>query len=402
MTAVPDLAIPARRAGTPAPRALTVAQVQTLPVDRIIGFVDDNFLSLVTVAIADATCDLAAPVRHMLRSSARRLDWLDALLWAEGELLVAVERTGYRGTANRASVAAQLRAVRTRITEVNTLIRKDRRAHWRDSPAARAVTDADFTARKWLSAAFPDEFKALLAEVMSAHGITHWYDGSARDIYDAVAHGHTEGWLTDPITPEVRRILNLSDQAMRQLVVTDATEPDDRVQELCHPLVLRRWDRALNQLAEQTYRRAGAAGPRTLGSTPKILTTASAKRDRARANTVLRARRFLAAILQRRIECRQFAQQAISDIDRARQQDPGRMAYARAKNRARHLLAERRPAEFAIIRAGLRPYERTPGVIDTDLLPDDDRRGAVKRALVAAARHAASHPKPAPLESRAS
>ncbi|MBF6333520.1 hypothetical protein [Nocardia transvalensis] len=372
-------------------KALTVGQVPTLSAAQIGRRIDARFKDLVTVAIADATFPLAPSVRRLLRSEPRLPEWLDALMWAEGELQVAAERMTVDHDPRLDITNGQLDAIRRRLDEARQLVSRRRRDTHQQSLPHRITVNAEATARKWLTDAFPGEFRSLLEAVLAERNLAQPDRECHRNIFDAVEHGHAHGWLDDEITPEVRHLLSVSENRMREVARADARDQDARCQALGHPLLLRRWHVALNQLAEQTYRQAGAASPHALGPTPPIL-LAPIDRDQARA--VLKARRFLAAVLQRRIECGHLLREAAADLEHRKQNDPHRIAFAKAKAHARDLLAQEHPIAFTYIRDRLRDYEnpRRPGVLDLDLLPDDHRRGQIKREVVTAARAASSVP----------
>lgn len=363
-----------------APRQIKVDLVAKLHVRQVEALIADRFADLVTVALADATTALPRPHRRLLRGDTWREDWSDALLWAEGELLVASERMAWERDPRLDRTNDQLRAVRTRLDESRRLIAAAHRRMREDTIAYRTAADTDATARKWLTDAFPDEFDATLRQVLTDRELRLPAREYARDVFDSIEAAHVRGWLSDPITDEVRHLMAMSPVQLRKLAAADVQHQDDRVEGLNHPLMLRRWSAVLRQMAEDTCARAGSASPNALGATPAALRDADLPSEEAFA--MLRARRFLAAVIQRRTECARTVQRTVDDLERVKHADPHRISVARAKNHARMLLAAAHPHEFDALRERLRRYESTPGVIDTTLLPDDHRRGRVKRDIL--------------------
>ncbi|WP_459963809.1 hypothetical protein [Nocardia sp. IFM 10818] len=340
-----------------------------------------SFRARTTIALADALGTLPKRAARMLRTPDRHLDWNDALLWQEAELQVTAERRDYEQDPRHAETVAHLHAVRVRLNESRILIGAYRREAAARTLPVRIASDARATARKWLTELHPREYNALLRQVLVARGVDPARPRRCRDAFDFIEQGCTDRWIDDPVTPEVQRLLQVSDGRFRQLVAQDAQDQDTPNEEFAHPLVLRRWHAALQSLAQARFRQAHARGPYDLGPAPKCLRTATP----AQAEEIFAARRYLAAMNQRRLECLNLVREAVAEIEERQLDDPRRIAYAQAKKQAGLRLAAAHPAQYELIRNGLRPYESQPNVIDTSLLPNGDPRGELKKRLLAAA-----------------
>ncbi|WP_280426449.1 hypothetical protein [Nocardia carnea] len=342
------------------------------------ALVECSFNALVTIAIADASARLSMPIEQLFDSTTWLEDWTDALLCAEGELQVATELMVMKSDDRLPSRSDQLRAVRRRLHESRSLLAaRRRREHELD---IRQTNDAEATARKWLHTAFRDEWTELLQQILAEQGLNEPLPSPSRDSFDLIELRHAHGFLDHPVTDEVRRLNALPDEEFRNVVAIDAKNQEDRIEELMHPLLIRRWSVCLQDLAQMTYTLAGAKTPEALGPTPPILLEPTANPEDAYA--VVRARRFLAAVNQRRIECARMRRHLVAESGRNERRDPTRIAYTQAQVQASRLLVDRRPKALAYILEQLRPYETTPGVLDSALLPEGNRRGQVKRDII--------------------
>ncbi|MEV5979613.1 hypothetical protein [Streptomyces sp. NPDC052114] len=192
------------------------------------------------------------------------------------------------------------------------------------------------------------------------------------------------------MTPAIRDLLAKSPLAFRNTVAADAREQDERNIELRHPLLLRRWRTALDELAELTAPLAGATSTTVLGP----LTTDLDTMPRQAAFAVLNARRFLVAVHQRTAENTRVARQYAQTITQREQDEPEHAAHRRLFDQALHRLADEQSAAYDHIRHRLRPFETSPGLLDVSVL-NADQRGTLKRHVLAEL----TPPRPAPTAS---
>lgn len=170
-------------------------------------------------------------------------------------------------------------------------------------------------------------------------------------------------------------MLTKSPLAFRNTVAADTREQDERTIELRHPLLLRRWRTALDELAEMTAPLAGATSAAVLGP----LTTDLDAMPRQAAFAVLNARRFLVAVHQRTAENTRVARQYAQTIT---QREPDHAEHRRVFDQALHRLADEHPADYDHIRHRQRPFETSPGRLDVSIL-NADQRGALKHQVLA-------------------
>ncbi|MYT96581.1 MULTISPECIES: hypothetical protein [unclassified Streptomyces] len=273
-------------------RSLRLNDVAHMGAAELQPLLQDSFRNLVTAAIADATGHLPRSSRKLLHGPHFRDDLVDALRWAEGEMQVASERMTWIGDPRAERTGHQLQQIRTALAQARAEEADRRRAEHRASAGHQVDTDPAATARIWLRSAFPDRFEQLLAqEYATAQLEPRTERPGPADVFDAIEWGASEGYLFATMTPAVHDLLAKSPLAFRNTVAADAREQDERNVELRHPLLLRRWRTALDELAEMTAPLAGAASPTLLGP----LTTDLDAMPRQAAFAVLNARRFLVA-----------------------------------------------------------------------------------------------------------
>ncbi|WP_157878926.1 hypothetical protein [Streptomyces sp. CT34] len=338
-----------------------------------------SFRNLVTAAIADATGHLPRSSRKLLHGPHFRDDLVDALRWAEGEMQVASERMTWTGDPRAERTLRQLQQIRTALAQARAEEADRRRTEHRASAGHHVDTDSAATARLWLRSAFRDRFEQLLAqEYATAQLEPPAQRPGPADVFDAIEQGASEGYLFATMTPPVHDLLARSPLAFRNAVADDAREQDERNVELRHPLLLRRWRTALDQLAQMTAPLARATSPTALGP----LTADLDAMPRQAAFAVLNARRFLVAIHQRTAENTRLARQFARTITQREQDEPDHAAHCRVFDQALRRLADEHPTGYDHIRHRLRLFETSPGRLDATVL-NADQRGALKRQVLA-------------------
>ncbi|GAA0393870.1 hypothetical protein [Streptomyces luteireticuli] len=358
---------------------LRLGDVAVMPTAELIPLFERSFTALVTVAIAEATMRVPSSTRRLLRRREWHLDWLDALKYAEGELQVSVERMLCTGDPRAARNEYRLRRVRSTLTAAHRVAADFRRRAHHGGLLRSPMRDACHTARNWLSKLHMDEFAKLLAEERAAHGLAPLEEPAVKDVYDSIELAYRRGWIEAPLTPGVNGLLTAPARTVRDAAADDARRQEGREPALFHPLLLRRWDQALRELAKMTFPLAGAGSPCALGPLP----SSAAALPHGELFRLLNARRFMAAVLQRRVECGHRTRHVAAAAGRAGREDPRCVADTEARDRAGRRLAELYSEEYAWIRAQLAPYEYRPGLLDRELL-DVEARAAVKRRVTEA------------------
>ncbi|MCF3105941.1 hypothetical protein IPZ58_30840 [Streptomyces roseoverticillatus] len=360
---------------------LRVADVEHAPADELVPLITDRFDNLVTVAIAEATNRFVPQrTRRLLRKAEWRLDWQDALLCASGELQVATERMRYADDPRLEVTERRLRCVRRRRDEAALLVKKMHHNNTNNSPERKSGTSSHLTAQGWLRNAFPHEYTELLQQERLRRSLGNKTESpSFRDVHEQIAHAWLHGQLTAPRTREADALLGAGDAAIRLATADDAKDQEERNVALRHPLLLGRWENALRELGTTTAQQARAESPHALGTLPEDFYTL----PQPEAITVLNARRFLAAVQQRRVEYKRCVRQITQVLRERKQQDPHVIARTEAKATASQLLIDKHPAEYAFIRAELRAHEISEGFLPTSLA-DSPRRAMIKRQVLTA------------------
>ncbi|MFD3332186.1 hypothetical protein ACFWV1_05955 [Streptomyces sp. NPDC058700] len=359
---------------------LRLHEVADLDDRSFVPYIEERFDQLVTAAIADADGQLRTAQHAVLYAPEQHQRLRDALTFAEGDLQVAFERMTYEGDSRAARTAHLLRRVRTALHEVNreTTAADGRQ---RESGSELPPIDVIVTARSWLVDALPDHFNRLLAKTLADVGLSA-RPAAADDVFDTIEEGWNDGHLREPRSAQVDELLAKGPVAFRGLVADDARSQNIRVTELRHPLLQRRWAKALAELTELTVPVARASSSSALGPLP----AAVYRMPEADAYTVFNARRFFAAVSQRRAEHRRLLGTYTALVAECRRAAPTHDLRRRAVGAAIDHLVNEQPAAAARVLTGLCPYIIGNGLIE---LPPGER-AELKRRLVAEARAVAT------------
>ena len=159
---------------------------------------------------------------------------------------------------------------------------------------------------------------------------------------------------------------------------------------LRHPLMLGRWENALRELGYMAAERARAESPHGLGTLPEDFYAL----PQEQAIAVLNSRRFLAAVQQRRLEYKRYVRQITQALRERECESPQAVASAEAKAKASELLVGQHAAEYAFVRAELRPHEEHDGILPRSLANSPQRAELKRRVLTALAHGTWRRPAP--------
>lgn len=324
-------------------RRFTLRECVTLPPEELKQACLQDFMALVDVTVAEAAKpDMPASVKEWLRSPEQVENWSDALRWAASSLEQSVEWKAYSND-ERLSQTVELRNdVARRVDESNRLRGQYKRAEYRNSEDFQKSLDAGHTARGWLTHYYKDEFNEIRRELATQRGIAPDLERMPQNGSDEVEFAIADGLFLLEDSSEVRAMRDLPREEFEDVVKADAQDPDERVAELRHPLLLHRWQSALRSLAEETG--VGMAKGMAL---PRLDRRELMRMPRSEAVELLNRRRSFASYLHRLIECRQVTREVMVAIQtRRRERDVQRVEVAAA---ARVELAERHPGEFDYI-----------------------------------------------------
>lgn len=362
---------------------LRLAEVEHIPTEKLVPLIIENFNDLVTVAVAEATNGyIPQSTRRLLRKAEWRLDWQDALLCASGELQVASERMRYTKDPRKDATEHRLRRVRLRMNEASLLVKKSRNHEFNTSVERKSGTNSHLTAQGWLRSAFPDEYADLLHQERARRNLAdHAEEPSFRNVHEQIEHACARGLITAPRIPEVDALLAANDVTVRLAAADDAKDQEERNVALRHPLLLGRWENALRELGNTAAERARSESPHALGTLPDDFYVL----PRVKAIEVLNARRFLAAIQQRRLEYKRYVRRITQTLRERARENPEVITLVEVKATASRQLTERHPSEYAFIRAELRPHEEHEGFLPGSLVNSPERAGIKRRVLRALA-----------------
>lgn len=373
-------------------KRLHLADIECIPTDDLVPLITDSFDNLVTASVAEATNGyIPQKTRRLLRKAEWRLDWQDALLCACGELQVTCERMRYTHDPRLELTEHRLRRVRNRRHEAGVLAKKLRRNDIDNSVERKSGKKSHSTAQGWLRQAFPDEYADLLQQEQA-----RWNLGDEpekppfRDVHEEIAYACAHGQITAPRTPKVDALIAAPDTTVRNAAADDAKDQEERNMALRHPVMLGRWENALRELGYMVMERARVKTPHGLGTLPDDFYAA----PQAEALEVLNARRFLAAVQQRRMEYKRYVRQLTMALREQERNNPHTIALAEAKEAASQLLVEGHVAEYAFIRSELRPYEVRDGLLPESLVNSAQRAQIKRRVLAALAEGPWTHPAP--------
>ncbi|MFE6461238.1 hypothetical protein ACFVP0_27740 [Streptomyces cinereoruber] len=377
MPEIPDDARPEQR--------LRLYEVADLDDEAFGQYTQERFTQLVTAAIADAAGLLNPLQRARLHDPARLPDLHDALIFAEGNQQVVVERMSYHRDPRTARSTRLLRQVRAAHHRVARQVAEQRRAEARRREAAEPLpTDLVTVTRSWLAHTLPDRFHQLLDEELAQTGLPA--RPPATDAFDTIEEGWADGHLPAERTQEVDHLLAKGPVAFRGAVADDARTQDQRNPALRHPLLQRRWAQALNELTELTVPVARASSSFALGPLPRDVYDM----PEADAYKILNGRRFLCALWQRRGEHARLLHQYSTTVTHRRRSAPAHDPRRRAVEAATDRLVAEHPAAAMHILGGLIPHVDEEGRVE---LSREDR-AALKRRLAAEARVTPIVPRP--------
>ena len=183
----------------------TLAQCSEIPSEELDDHVLDDFNLLVSISIADAVGYRRLPpeTSAWLRSPDRREDWIQALIFARGELQSAVERMAFTYDSRLALTDKKLQAVVRQAKEARNLASLAPRGTTR---AARAA-DPVYTTLEWLAAAFLEETGSIRKTLLQQRGLPPAEprrDNPADGGWDEIEHACRSGILHTPITKSIQ------------------------------------------------------------------------------------------------------------------------------------------------------------------------------------------------------
>lgn len=370
--------MPASSSTPLAPGRLLLRDASRMGATALQPHLEAKFENLVTAAVADATGHLPRSSHKLLHGPRFRDNLADALQWAEAELQVSSEWLQWTKDPRADRATRELRHVRVALQQAREESTDRRRTQSLDPTRHTAHTDSAAIARLWLHRAMPDRFHTLLAQEYAAQNLEPIEPRTQpTDIFEAIEAGCARGYLLAATAPALNDLLDKAPADFRTLVANDARRQDHRTVQLRHPLALRRWRHALDELAEITAPLARASSPTVLGP----LTADLDALPKQAAYGILNARRFLVALQQRTTECTRTAAQYAQTSTEREQADPANTVHHQLHDQAQQHLGDEHPAAYHHIRNRLRPHETAPGRIDPDALNSEDREALMHQVL---------------------
>ena len=363
---------------------LTVHACLTAPTRAVERAVIEDFETMAAVVVADALFPtrMRVTTARWLRSREGHLHWLDGLLCARGQTIVALDRQRYARAFDRVkALGEQLQALEAAVRQAEALRRHFDQAEFLDSEDLRNSLDPDYVAANWLRQYLSEEYRsAVYLPLLIEHGLDPDESfPSARDAYHQIALAVETGLLYAPLDQVVQELLNADDRAFRMSVLADCREQSDRNTTLRHPLLLERWRQTLTLLVEETAPRALNSSRRRIVPVDGVLLKPL---SRGQAEKVFRSRDLLYRLMQRATEEEHLRRRLSRDVHSLEKE------YARPRaelgRAATRIFAQQHPQEFAYIRRRvISELGRGDGMLRYDRKSLKSERGVAKRRIFA-------------------
>lgn len=359
---------------------LTVDEIRHMEYSELEPWWEGDFESFITTAIAEATGEVRVSVREALVQDDWIEQWLDALYAATGELDSSRERLSYKRSP-RLKSALEMRAQVVQRKDYVSGILRDRAKNQGFEMMPVAQADAMMASISILSQHHRAEFRDLREEACRRRGIPlndSYYETSYADAYDSIRDAITRGALKTPETKEVRALLDFPYEKFKQLVAEETKGVVERCDTLRHPLVLQRWEQALDDLAIEPCRLIGVE-PRLSISLPKVLMKDLWSMPGDEAWKILDRRRFIRGLAQRHREFAMHKRQVVRAVALRREADS--QPWIDAAREAQTIVGERHPKERDAIIAEFLPYCEPGSTRIIQATLPSRKRGALVREL---------------------
>lgn len=314
-----------------------------MPTENVIRAARDDFSAMATIATADALHGVRPDTRRWLRSREGHLLWLDALHAAEADHLVRAEAARYHRSPHAPALRCALDHIRLALREADAVRARHEREEREASREYQNQRDPHYVARAWLAQHHHTEYDTRLRRLTVAAGLPRHLTPPRHDPHDEIEYACHAGILAAPLTTTVRTLIGGPYRGICHATARDARD-QHRTHALRHPLALRRWHTALDDLLRHTKDHALAPSIHALGDVG-VRTLRRLGDDRA--EHVLAARSFFAVVRQRHIE-HHHARRALTRVIRERRHQRDRPWYD-ARDRARHEIAHHHPEQYRFI-----------------------------------------------------
>lgn len=337
------------------PSYLPLGTIRSMPYAELERWWEVDFNALTSTAVAEATGPVHPTVTAALMSEDWLESWADALYAAYGGLASSVERMTFEQDRRLTKTQTNATLVQVRMGEVNTKVRAGKREQgWTMLPANQK--DARGRSLSLLAGHHADEALMLADSEIARRGLTPnhpFYGPGYENKFDAIEDAVRRGMLQTPMTSELEKLLRMPSPALTSIVARDVTSQDERCVELRHPMMLRHWRQALEQLRDRHCELAGVE-PSFMVNLPKVDMQKLWSMDRKEAGRLLSRRRFVRAIAQRYRECEMHARDVVRAVSVRREEIV--QPWYEARMASREELARRHPEQFEVLLAAFTPF----------------------------------------------
>lgn len=335
-------------------RGYSIREIQRLPKmaspEQMEQIMEAGFSSLSSLVLAEASGGAPLAARDVLNRASNCELWLWVLLHVRSNLTHSMalrrlevgaaglldDREYRRLSGLRSQVMRRIGEARKRIQGVRTRLDREmvtRLPSSNPSGAMIALMDAE-----------PQEYRRALVDVMEETGVPAEVmsppEGAERDPQWAAR----VKVIREPLPDSARELLWCSDEEFADKVGDDTRAPGGLNSALRHPLLLTRWGGELERLSVTMLARLGVSDSCPMWLPDKVWLDVLADEHEARKRAG--RMRFFEALQTRRVE-----QEALLDSVSRQIRHGIKRQQINTERRARELLRERMPNEFALYSA---------------------------------------------------
>lgn len=361
-------------------KALKLDDVSRMPLSTVEWFWRDDFDSRTTIVVAMSQNMLRHKVEQALICEPFLRETLDAVRWAEAELLIACERFRLMEDSRLGKTRYNLRCIQALRERVHSIFSRQQTKINKDT-FTPAGTKATLLAERLMIELFPQELHRLHQEMAAERQMPayspwgHHETATLNDYIERAVHEDMVRVLKGSRHAQLRA---MEWPTFLRTVQDDARSQNDRVPELRDLRLRSRWQKALDELLERI---APAAQGEVHSGCLRSVEYADMPMDEAQA--MIRARRAFLSIWQRRQELNNLTKVHTRTMERLRAQfsEPWKELALDARIR----LGANHPEVLTFLLEELRPY-----TVDGEQLQDEvlkgRPRGDLRRKVKEAAR----------------
>ncbi|MFB7858955.1 hypothetical protein [Rhodococcus qingshengii] len=340
-----DLGEETERSSLPVTKELPIKEIRNMTYAGLEGWWEDDFGALCSTAVAEATGNVHPSVAEQLRSEDWIEQWADALYASSAELISAAERMMVSDDPRAKSTRKRADLVHKRLMEAEKLIADNKKRQGKEMQPDHDK-DAQVAALSILTRKYFDELEEIRQKEFEKRGLPADIPMTGipfSDGVDSVERCVEAGLINSPMTEEVHWMLNCPIHELTRVVADDVTDQEDRVDELRHPLLIRRWGDCLDHLRDYHCGLLNIDPVFSL-NLPYLDMDEMYEMTTGEARKILNRRRFIRALAQRHREYTHHVRQLVRVA--ALRRDEARAPWFDATFDARQELGRRHQEEL--------------------------------------------------------